>query len=345
MAKADVKTGRRGVAALITLGVCVTGMVGTIAQRSALPPARPGRQADGATLLPNGWRIAPAGRHIQIGDLPLNMAPSPDGRFLVITNNGWARPTLTVFDTKQEQVTGRVQLDNAWFGLAWAPDGSHLYSAGAAENTIYDFAWAKGALKQAGRITIGPPERRTGGELLNAGFIGGLAIAPDGKRLYAVHVFGQALSAIDLESRREIKKVSLDAEPYTAVISADGATLFVSLWGGSKVLMFAADTLDPIAEIAVGPHPNAMLLSQDGKRLFVACANTNAVWVIDLATRTAREQISVALYPNAPVGTTPNSLALSPDGTTMLVANADNNTVAIVDIETPGASEIGRAHV
>jgi DNA-binding beta-propeller fold protein YncE len=340
MSNVEMKTGSRGLAALVILGVCVTAMVGAIAQRGALPPARPGRQAGGATLLPNGWRIAPAGRHIQIGDLPLNMAPSPDGRFLVITNNGWTRPTLTVFDTKQQQVTSRVQLDNAWFGLAWAPDGSHLYSAGAAENTIYDFAWTNGALKDAGRITIGPPERRTGGELLNAGFIGGLAISPDGKRLYAVHVFGQALSAIDLQSRREIRKLKLAAEPYTALVSADGRILFVSLWGGSKVLMFAADTLEPLAEIPVGPHPNAMLLSQDGTRLFVACANTNAVWVVDLATRTAREQISVALYPNAPVGTTPNSLALSADGATMLVANADNNTVAIVNIKTPGASEV-----
>ena len=32
-------------------------------------------------------------------------------------------------------------------------------------------------------MAIGAPERRTGGELLNAGFIGGLAIAPDGRRL------------------------------------------------------------------------------------------------------------------------------------------------------------------
>jgi YVTN family beta-propeller protein len=340
MIKSEMQTGRRGLAALVILGVCVAAMVGATAQRGALPPAWPGRQPNGATLLPNGWRIAPAGRHIQVGDLPLNMAPSPDGRFLVITNNGWTRPTLTVFDTKHEQVTSRVQVDNAWFGLAWAPDGSHLYSAGAAENTIYDFTWANGALKDAGRITIGPAERRAGGEFLNAGFIGGLAISPDGTRLYAVHVFGQAISAVDLQSRREVRKVSLAAEPYTAVVSADGTTLFVSLWGGSKVLMFAADTMQLIAEITVGGHPNAMLLSRDGARLFVACANTNAVWVVDLATRTAKEQISVALYPNAPVGTTPNSLALSPDGTTMLVANADNNTVAIVDVESAGRSEV-----
>ena len=61
---------------------------------------------------------------------------------------------------------------------------------------------------------------------------------------------------------------------------------------------------------------------------------------MDVAARAASEQISVSLYPNAPVGSTPNALALSPDGETLLVANADNNTVAIVDIEKPGASEV-----
>ena len=340
MIRTEFKTGRRWLAVLLALSGCVAGMVAAVAQRAATPAARPGRQGNGATLLPNGWSIAPAGHHIQVGDLPLNMAPSPDGRFLVITNNGWTRPTLTVFDTKNEQVIGRVQLDNAWLGLAWAPDGSRLYSAGAAENTIYEFTWANGALKEAGRITIGPPERRTGGEFLNAGFIGGLAMAPDGWRLYAVHVFGQAVSAIDLQTRQEIKKVSLAAEPYTRVVSADGKTLFVSLWGGSKVLMFAADTLEPLAEIAVGGHPNAMVLSKDGAALVRRVREHERGLGRGCRVATAREQISVALYPNAPVGTTPNSLALSPDGTTMLVANADNNTVAIVDIETPGASEV-----
>jgi YVTN family beta-propeller protein len=334
------QSSRRGVIILLTFAASVSAIVGSLAQRGTVPSPLPGRQADGATLLPNGWRIAPAGHHVQVGDLPLNMAPSADGRFLVITNNGWTRPTLTIFDTKTEQVIGRANADNAWLGLAWSPDGSHVYSAGAAENTVYDFAWAKGSLKEGGRIPVGPPERRTGGELLNAGFIGGLAIAPNGQTLYAVQVFGQAVSAIDLQARKEIKKVTLAAEPYTALISPDARTLFVSLWGGGKVLMLAADTLESLGEIAVGPHPNAMLLSKDGSRLFVACANTNAVWVVDLATRSAKEQISVALYPNAPVGTTPNSLALSPDGTKMLVANADNNTVAVVDVRTPGSSQV-----
>jgi YVTN family beta-propeller protein len=324
----------------VSFGACIIAIVGSYAQRGAIPPRRPGPQQGGATLLPNGWQIAPAGRHVQVGDLPLNMVASLDGRYIIVTNNGWAKPTLTVFDTKTEQVIGRAPVDHAWLGLAWHPDGRRIFSAGAAENTVHEFKWNNGSLKDVGAIAVGLPERRTGGELLNAGFIGGLAMAPDGSRLYAAHVFGQAVSAIDLQTQREIHKAALDAEPYTCLLSKDGKTLFVSLWGGAKVLMFAADTLAPLGEVSVGGHPNSMLLSKDGARLFVACANTNAVWVIDLATRTATEQISVALYPDAPVGTTPNSLALSPDGATMLVANADNNNVAVVDIRKPDASEV-----
>ncbi len=331
---------RRAAALLLIFGATITAIVGSYAQRGIPPAPRPGRQSGGETLLPNGWRIHPAGRHVQVGDLPLHMIASPDGRHLVITNNGWAKPTLTVFDTTTGLVTGRAPLDHAWLGLAWHPDGTRVYSAGAAENTIHEFAWTRGALKDAGAITLGPPERRTGGELLNAGFIGGLAIAPDGSRLYATHVFGQAVSAVDLRTRQEVRKVTLDAEPYTCLLSKDGKTLYVSLWGGARVLIFAADTLEPLGEVAVGSHPNALLLSSDGARLFVACANTNAVWVIDTARRVATEQISTALYPDSPVGTTPNSLALSPDGRVMLVANADNNTVAVVDIATPGSSQV-----
>src|SRR5215210_4881129 len=117
------RAARRSASMLIAFGACVIAIVGSVAQRGAAPSPRPGRQADGVTLLPNGWRIAPVGRSVQIGDLPLNMAPSPDGRFVIVTNNGWTKPTLTMFDTKTEQVTGRVPIDHAWLGLAWHPDG------------------------------------------------------------------------------------------------------------------------------------------------------------------------------------------------------------------------------
>ena len=92
-------------------------------------------------------------------------------------------------------------------GWRGRPTDRGCYSAGAAENTVYEFCLGEGRAERSRTHHVGPPERRTGGELLNAGFIGGLAIAPDGQALYAIHVFGQAVSAIDLQTRpRDQKK-------------------------------------------------------------------------------------------------------------------------------------------
>ena len=301
----------------------------------AAPPksaARPGREAGGVTLLPNGWRIAPAGRHLTVGDLPLAMAESPDGRALVVSNNGYVKPSLTVVDLMHFTVRQKLEVENAWLGLAWHPDGKRLYISGGGANAVQEIRVSGKGLEAGAAIQLKKPD--------DASFVGGLAISPDGSRLFAVHALGQLLSAVDLASGQVVKEVALPAEGYTTLVTPDGKTLLVSLWGGARVLLFDAATLAPRGEIAVGEHPNAMVLSRDGGRLFVACANTNAVWVADLASRSAKEQISIALDPAAPPGSTPNGLGLSPDGRTLLVANADNNTVALVDVSRPGASAV-----
>ena len=97
-------------------------------------------------------------------------------------------------------------------------------------------------------------------------FTGGLATSPDGKTLYATRVFSMTVSSIDLASGRVLKTVALPAEPYTCVVSADGRRLFVSIWGGSIVLVLDAETLGQVAYLPVGEHPNAMALSVDGKQ-------------------------------------------------------------------------------
>jgi YVTN family beta-propeller protein len=308
------------------------------------PVVRPGPLGGGVTLLPNGWKIAPAGRHIQVGDLPLAMVQSPDGRWLLVSNNGYATPTISIVDVQHQNVRATLTLDHAWLGLAWHPDGRHIYVSGAGNNTVHELTWAENTLTRGPDLVLGRPmeiplEGTNRPEPVRQSFIGGLAITPDGNRLFAVHVFGQLLTAVDLRTG-DHRNVELSAEPYTCVISPDGRTVFVSLWGGSKVLMFDAVTLEPRGEIAVGEHPNAMALTRDGSRLFVACANTNAVWAIDVPERRAVEQIAVALGQHAPPGSTPNHVSLSRDEKTLLVANADNNTIAVVDVATRSRSEV-----
>src|SRR6202162_4276997 len=314
--------------------VCLLVGIAAVAGAQKRPEIeRPGVER-GATLLPNGWKIKPAGRHMNVGDLPLAMVESGDGRYLIVTDNGYVQPALTVVDLKNFTVARKVPLENAWLGLAWSPDGTKLYSSGAAANTVEEFRYDHGKLTPAATFPVEDRDKES------ETFVGGVAVSPDGLRVYAVTVLGQTLAAIALPPCAVVRKVPLPAEPYTCLASPDGRTVLVSLWGGAKVLVFDAETLEQTAEIAVGEHPNAMALSPDGARLFVACANTNAVWVVDLPSRSAKEQILIALYPDAPPGSTPNGLGLSPDGATLLVANADNNTVGVADVSRPGGSRV-----
>jgi len=309
-------------------------LLGPNVAAAAEKAAKPGSEGRGVVLLPNGWKIAPAGRHLMVGDLPLAMVESGDGRYVIVTNNGYAKPSLTVVDVQRFLVKSKLPMEHAWLGLAWDPARTRLYSSGAGGSTVDELVFSEnaGVLKPGRSFQLARPSSES--------FVGGVAVSPDGRWLFAVHVLGQRLSVIDLGQGGVVRTLELPAEPYTCLLSSDGQTLFVSLWGGAKVLVFEARSLSPLGEVSVGEHPNAMVLSRDGTRLFVACANTNAVWVVDVAARTAREQIGVALHPGAPPGSTPNALDLAPDGKTLLVANADNNTVAVVDVQDPGRSEV-----
>ena len=165
-------------------------------RRRAPPAEKPGPVGKGVTLLPNGWRIAPAGSHLDVGDLPLAMAIHPDGRHVVITNNGWSKPSLRVVDLERRTGDQKLALDHAWLGLAWHPDGKRLYLLGRGRQ-----------LDPRGGMARRPPGRRphahrlaaAGGartsELINPGFMGGLAVSADGTTLYAAQVYGKAVVA------------------------------------------------------------------------------------------------------------------------------------------------------
>jgi DNA-binding beta-propeller fold protein YncE len=340
MARSRVAFGVAFILVTLTVAAAVS-----VARQTPPPTPLPGPLGHGVTLLPNGWKIQPAGVHLSIGDLPLAMTLSPDGHSLIVTNNGYQKPTLRVVNLDHHDVGGVLSMDDAWLGLAWSPDGKTLYSSGAASSTVQAFSWANQHLKAGPKIAalkdmpaLKPGETRPGEAQQT--FVGGIAVSRDGSHVFAVHVFGQLVTSIDLAAGAVATTVKLPAEPYTCLLSPDGRTLYVSLWGGARVMMFDPATLALKGEVGVGEHPNAMAFSADGARLFVACANTNAVWVIDIAKAKAIEQISISLYPDAPAGSTPNALAVSPDGQRLIVANADNNAVAMVDISREGDSRV-----
>ena len=283
------------------LSILLAGILLPEALATPQTDKRPGPLGEGVTLLPNGWRIAPAGSHLDAGDLPLAMALHPDGRHLVITNNGWSKPSLRVVDIERRQVIQKLALDHAWLGLAWHPDGKRLFSSGAADNSIREVDWRGGKLVPGRTLVVAPPQTTKNERLMNAGFMGGLAVSADGRVLYAAQVYGKAAVAVRPSRRARCSRVATcRPRPTPRCSRPKGASCSCPSGAAREWQCWIRRRSRPSPRSGPASTPNAMLFSKDARRLFVACANTNAVWVLDLATRQVSERIGVALYPQAP---------------------------------------------
>jgi YVTN family beta-propeller protein len=296
-----------------------------MAQRTS--PRLPSPQTDGTYLLPNGWKLSPAGRQVRLGGLPLRITRVPGQPYAVVTSNGYKDHFLAVVDLRNEKVVQRVPITEGWMGLAVSVDGRRVFASAGGEDRVLEYEFAQGKLEPRGHIQL---ESRT--------FPAGLALNPQGTRLYVVANASHALKIVDLQNRRVATAISVGVKPYGVAISADEKRAWVSNWGGDTLSVIDLPNSHPFATIRVHNKPNDVLLSRDGQRLFVANGNSNLISVVDTATNQVREEIEVALKPKSLPGTTPNALALSEKGGTLYVANADNNCVAVIDIATAGKS-------
>src|SRR5947209_2348558 len=90
----------------------------------------PNKLSEGRTILPNGWRITPAGRHIKLpGDLPMKMIVTSDDKLLVNTA-GWHDHAVNVIDLKTEKLTQTVDVAKDWDGMSLDPATGTLFISG-----------------------------------------------------------------------------------------------------------------------------------------------------------------------------------------------------------------------
>src|SRR6202012_1790818 len=91
----------------------------------------PGKiEQTGQVLLPNGWKLSPAGTALPLGDLPLNMQVSASGRLLAVTNNGQSTQSIQLIDPKNEKLLDERIISKSWYGLAFSHDEKILYASG-----------------------------------------------------------------------------------------------------------------------------------------------------------------------------------------------------------------------
>ena len=284
------------------------------------------------TLLPNGWRLTPVGRHIRIGEFPLNLLITPDEQWAITSNSGTGEHGLSLVSLKNLKEVQRLVLPKTWRGLASNKTGSQFYISGGNDDCVYILGWQADTLQIQDTLFLAKSSNKT-----NISVTGLAYWTPD--RLLVVSKGVPKLFLLDLKSKKVLKALSMPAACYEVLVNEKTNQAYVSVWGKKELMVVDLLAMQISDSIQVGSHPCEMVLSQDGQRLFVANANQNTVSVVDLVSKRVVETLNSAISPQLPPGSTPNSLALSSDGRRLYVANADNNYVAVFDISEMGQSK------
>src|ERR1035437_1454326 len=270
----------------------------------------------------------------RLNSLPISMAVSPDGRYVVTVNAGFGvfesqyMQSLAVLDTQTGAVVDfpddrtLVRAKQTLFsGLAFSRDGKHLYASMA--SLTDPLANGKDA---------------TGNGIVVYRFTAG-KIAPE--RSFP----------LPLQQLAPGKKTKLpsgaDSDkgiPFPAAIAVIGSAasekLLVADNLSDDVLLLDAasgkiETRFDLAESDAVPstYPIALAVSKDSAHAYVALWNASEIVELDLTSKTVGRKLAL-LKPSNPMAPGPHPCAFefSPDGNTLYVALANRDAVAAVNV-------------
>jgi len=327
--------------------------------------------------------LTPSGRQVELlGSRPQALALSPDGKILVTSGKS---SELMVVDPVTGEVLQEVDLPSekehgekpatvsshilepdeegqlSFTGLIFSPDGTKIFLSNV-NGSIKVFG-VEADRQVKGLYSL--PLPKTGLSRREEEIPAGLAISPDGKKLYVALNLSNRLLEYDLVNQSVSRFFDVGVAPFDVALA--GKKIYVSNWGGRR-----PDTnsvtgpaghgtrvrVDPVryianegsvsvidlksgkmSEIPVGLHSCAMVLTPNGRYLCVANAASDSVSVIDTHNDKVVETISLRWYPDDLFGANPNALGMCHDGKTLYVCNGTQNAVAVVGLQ-PGRSKL-----
>jgi YVTN family beta-propeller protein len=292
-----------------------------------------GPQGDGTAITPVGYRVTPAGSQTSLGNLPLALRLSPDGKMLLVSNDGQGTQSLQVVDPATSKVVQTIPYaspQSLYVGLAFSPDGGTAYASGGGDEQIHVYKVSGGKLSETTPVTL--PSTNLSGTKVNM-YPAGLQATADGKRLVVADHLADAASVVDLATG-QASTVAVGHAPSGVAVTPDGTSAFVSNQGADTVSVLDISGATPTvsATVTVGTHPNAEVLDAGAHRLYVANGDSDQISVVDTSTDQVASTINLAPYSKADVGTNPVGLTLSPDRRTLYVANSGNNDVDVIGV-------------
>jgi DNA-binding beta-propeller fold protein YncE len=285
--------------------------------------------------LPTSKQLLPPapGDPRRVNSLPLSLAASPDGKWIVAINAGYGTyesnygQSLAVLSVASGAVkdfpdprVGERAAQTFFSGLAFSPDGTKVYaslaSVSAPEgdghdkvgNGIVVYGFSQGVLTPQGffklpMVKLGPGktsgEQKDGDPKLGIPYPAAIAIVPGAReRLLVAENLSDTVVLIDAKSGTIEKSFDLseaDAVPST--------------------------------------YPIALAVTKDGSRAFVALWNASEVAEVNLANGRVTRKVSL-LKPSSPIdpGTHPCSLLLDEHEGLLYVALSNRDAVGAIEI-------------
>jgi DNA-binding beta-propeller fold protein YncE/cytochrome c len=268
------------------------------ARSAATSPAAP-RPLDNAAPAPiekrgSALRQGTQTESEELDRSPVDLALSPDGRWLVSANQ--IANTVSLIDTRSSQLVGETGCGEYPIDLAFTPDGQQLVVTSQWAGKLQVFEIRDDALVLTGEVQIGFDPA-------------GLAITSDGKRVYVGQVANAQVAEIDLETLAVLRRLAVGQWPRYLTLSLDDRRLAVGNGGDSDISVVDTETGETLYEepLANGTNLGQMRTSADGKYAYftwmvyrtnpITISNIRRGWV--LASRIGRVRLDGASYREA----------------------------------------------
>ncbi|SRR5579884_751203 len=290
----------------------------------------PGPIAANAYRLVDGRIITPAGHEMPLGGLPLNAVLSPDGKELLVSQDGRYEQDILVVSTASSQVIQTIPYpfpESLFVGLAFNRTGTEAYASGGAQNVVHTYS-----VSSDGMLTPGPDISLVTPTTPNP-FPAGMALV--GERLFVAEENARSVAVIDVRTNQVIKILPAGSRPYTVVAGFHDRRLYVSNWASHWLTVMDPRALLTDTRILVSAHPTFMVEGPH-QYLYVADTNADKISIIFTQTNHVVDRISVRLFPHALLGSSPQGMAVSPNGKYLYVACAGANAVAVIGLRSLG---------
>jgi PQQ-dependent catabolism-associated beta-propeller protein len=149
----------------------------------------------------------------------------------------------------------------------------------------------------------------------------GMALSPDGKRLYVASGNDNRIDVIDLASRRVVDQLPSGPDPERFAVSPDGRWLYVANENDNRVSFVDIAAKKIAHEVAVGAEPEGMAVSPDGRWVICTSESASLVHFIDAASAT--------LVDSQMVGTRPRDAQFNADGSQLWVSSETRASVSV----------------